>query len=739
MTSASLAQYERDETPILLVWIDRLALLIALAVVIARCTMLETIREPLDITPGAQYAPPRGASATTALVLSLLSVIPAILVLLRRLFDPTFIIRKSFAIIGLLLLAGWAVVSAMWAADAFLAVVSAINWLAAMTLAWAVAQLVRTPYRQRLVIGVGVGLLLVFLTQTALYRMTDLPAMREMVERDRDQILAERGWQADSFEARQFFQKITGGETIGFSASANSFAAMIVIMLVLTTGLALQRWRDREGIGWPIGLAIPVLLGVLVMSLTQSRAAFGTLTLGVFAFIALACFGDTLRRFRKPLLGLLAVALVAGVAVVVWRGSTTQTLFHDSLTFRLRYWIGSWQVFLDHPWLGVGWENFSTHYLAHRLPIASEEIRDPHNFIVRIFCELGIFGGLLLLLAVGRLMIEMTRPNDSRVVEPSAEEMPSLKATLVAPIAIALAAMALNALASIDTAQNVDYVFVEYCKRLFFAIFLLVGITLAVAGSQSRDDRPTRWLAISFALAAVLFLVQNLIDFSMFEVGGMFLFALLIGAAVAAKPIDENAVNTTPFIRRAIAPAMVIVVWLIVLFTIAFPIGLSESDSHTADEFRRVRRPDLAADAYARAWNRVPYNPDYAYQTARALAEGNAPLPSIRAWVDRAIATSDNMSIKAWLLSAAVEDRAATPDLTRLRTAYDTAIAIDPQAVGVRLDYADILERRGFPNEAADQIRAALTANDGLSPDEPKRLKPDHVTALEARARELEK
>ena len=54
-------------------------------------------------------------------------------------------------------------------------------------------------------------------------------------------------------------------------------------------------------------------------------------------------------------------------------------------------------MFWRHPIIGVGWDNFYLHYLRDRLPVASEEIRDPHNFIIRFFVELGAIGGILML------------------------------------------------------------------------------------------------------------------------------------------------------------------------------------------------------------------------------------------------------------------------------------------------------------------------------------------------------
>src|SRR5207302_3966732 len=80
------------------------------------------------------------------------------------------------------------------------------------------------------------------------------------------------------------------------------------------------------------------------------------------------------------------------------------------MTFRWHYWVGAARVLREHPVLGVGWNNFGYHYLSHRLPQAPEEVKDPHNFLVRFFVELGLVGGLLLMAWLVLLWWEMTRP-----------------------------------------------------------------------------------------------------------------------------------------------------------------------------------------------------------------------------------------------------------------------------------------------------------------------------------------
>src|SRR5690606_22676235 len=60
---------------------------------------------------------------------------------------------------------------------------------------------------------------------------------------------------------------------------------------------------------------------------------------------------------------------------------------------------------ITEPWrnvvAGVGPGNFAGPYLRHKLPTSSEEISDPHNFLLEIWATSGIFALVALLAALG--------------------------------------------------------------------------------------------------------------------------------------------------------------------------------------------------------------------------------------------------------------------------------------------------------------------------------------------------
>jgi O-antigen ligase len=368
---------------------------LGLAVVAGRCMVLETVRDPFDIRVGGLPSV-LGAGADTSIVLDLLCCIPALLVLARRCLDKTYTIRWSVSLLLIVPLAAWMALSAKWADDKFADVVSTGNFLAAMALLWAMAQLVRSWGRLRIVAGVAFGLLLVFLVRGFYYKFVEMPSMLEQ----QAQLLKQGGLDPGSFSGIQFAKKIT--ELIGFNSSANSFAGLIVLLLTIGLGVAIQRIRDRDDPGWSVTLALSAPLAIWLLIYTKSKAALVMPILVIVLFAILWKWRGPMARQSKRWFWTGVGILTLGIAAAVGHGLYHHGLPTDSLNFRWRYWVAAMRMFRRHPLLGVGWDNFGPHYLLDRLPAASEEILDPHNFLMRFLVELGLVGFVLMLAWLGR-------------------------------------------------------------------------------------------------------------------------------------------------------------------------------------------------------------------------------------------------------------------------------------------------------------------------------------------------
>jgi putative inorganic carbon (HCO3(-)) transporter len=157
-------------------------------------------------------------------------------------------------------------------------------------------------------------------------------------------------------------------------------------------GLADGRTRRRQMM---YGLALIPTLTALV--LTFSR---GVLLLGLPAAIL---FIGVLRGGRVLWAALGALA-AGGIGLLPLFGTDRFRSMLDTSAgtgfFRLRLWQSAWTMLCDHPWLGVGLDNFLYQYRTrYILPDAWQEpnLSHPHNILLDFGTRLGV-GGIAVLL-----------------------------------------------------------------------------------------------------------------------------------------------------------------------------------------------------------------------------------------------------------------------------------------------------------------------------------------------------
>ena len=694
-------------------WLDVAAMFIAVAIVIARSTMLETLRDPFEITSDS-HPFPRGQGPTAALVLDLLTCIPALLILLNRVLHADVKPRRSLACVFSALLAAWILVSTIWSDDKFAALVTGAHFAAALCLLWSLSQTTTTWPRFRLVAAVCQGLLLINLAQASLYKFVDLPDMQKDVGAHMGDFLKQRGWKPDEFLARQFMTKIENGELFGFTSSSNSCAAMLVMLAGVSLGLVIQRFADggARAAGWAILIAAAIPLTGVVLVWTLCKAALGTSLLTILILLLIWRCRSFLARQSKIAYGIgVALVLLAAMSVVGF-GLAFHRLPGASLNFRWRYWVASWQVFLDHPLIGVGWANFGTHYLRHRLPIAAEEIQDPHNFLLTFLTELGLIGAALAIAWLARLWWEMTRPNFGATD-------PSRKIGMGWIILLALAGMAINALSSVDYAQTGWYVAYQLMVLALYALVFIFGASVAAMktlADPTLDDRPAPWILYAALAAVAAFLIHNTIEFSLFETEPVMLMVLLAGAILGIRQSPAAG-------RRGSVITLLVScgLWITAAIGLVAPTAEAESLAHQGDSEFYAHQYRQASDDYLAAFHaNGGINAEYAYRASISLNyQPDRDLAAVRQLVSLAVAADPSMAL--YHLSLGRID-ANLGDADAAVADYQRALSLDPNEVSIRLEYAKVLAHFGRAAEAEEQCQLASHYNDLLPQEEPKRL-----------------
>jgi O-antigen ligase len=314
--------------------------------------------------------------------------------------------RGSLVEIGLLGVVGVVFISAgVGAAYKHPAWLIAWEWLTLLVIFCLVRQLVREPEDNRRLLAalVATG---VCLSAYAVYQYAvEIPGLQETIRSSPGrlrQALARENIFLDEQDPQidYWLSRIQSRFAFATFAHPNAFAGYLALLLPAGVGWAIVAWRRQ---GWcvstvlAIGAALLLAIGLL---LTHSRGGIlGCLVIGVAVLFAYVGRSSGLWRRWLPA-AVLACVVLLGAAWLAW-GEDGFRRARQSLALRGDYWRATASMIWDakHPrqfWLGVGPGNFSRYYPRYMDPAATEEVSDPHNFLLEMAATCGIFGALLL-------------------------------------------------------------------------------------------------------------------------------------------------------------------------------------------------------------------------------------------------------------------------------------------------------------------------------------------------------
>jgi hypothetical protein len=198
---------------------------------------------------------------------------------------------------------------------------------------------------------------------------------------------------------------LSSSEPFATFSLANTLAGVLATSLVLVTGQAVYAWSYRK----PSNVAdiiVPLLQATLILYclvLTKSRSAWAAAVLGI-GIVAICRLRTSAAKkiLQWSFFGSAFVGLIVGIAA--FSGALDREVIFESsrsLQFRLFYWTGAIETIKEAPLTGAGPGNFRQVYLKHKADGSSEEIRDPHNFLLESWSAGGIIGFTGLLMFIG--------------------------------------------------------------------------------------------------------------------------------------------------------------------------------------------------------------------------------------------------------------------------------------------------------------------------------------------------
>jgi O-antigen ligase len=190
-----------------------------------------------------------------------------------------------------------------------------------------------------------------------------------------------------------------------FFANPNFFAAFLSFSAVPTVAYILFGEKNKKTISAAL-VYLATSLFILKQTLTYQGFFALILTSGVIFSIWIIKRWHSI--YLKISIFLIFVLAVVGIILDLFQKAPWVSIFYKaSLSTRGDYWRSAWQIFLDHPFVGVGLDQFRNYYERYRdVPAAqNREGALLGDAVHNVFLDILVGGGILLLLSYLALLV----------------------------------------------------------------------------------------------------------------------------------------------------------------------------------------------------------------------------------------------------------------------------------------------------------------------------------------------
>ena len=173
--------------------------------------------------------------------------------------------------------------------------------------------------------------------------------------------------------------------TFALPTVCSAFLSMSIPFLFLAFSILKKFWKITAVIAG--GLCLCAL--ILTKSFFIAPACIIIVATGLFS---------RYLSFRKPILYLLILGIVAGVSLtfMLRKDTSLHILKSQTVSMRLGYWEVAGNMMRDHLLWGVGAGNFHIYY-PHYMKASTTETKYAHNLIAQLGAETGIMGMLAII------------------------------------------------------------------------------------------------------------------------------------------------------------------------------------------------------------------------------------------------------------------------------------------------------------------------------------------------------
>jgi O-antigen ligase len=227
--------------------------------------------------------------------------------------------------------------------------------------------------------------------------------------------------------------QITGNDFVSWDNPYNSmiatvgnpnFASSLLALIALISLFSL--FNNQFSFVLKIIAAGVVLISLWLIINSQSRQGLLVMAFAIlFYIVMLAIFN--FKNLRIPVVLTSTLVFVFAVLGMLQIGPLSSILYKESVTVRGYYWKAAWEMFLNHPFTGVGLDRYGAYFKQYRdsgysLKYGYEiTSSNAHNVYLQLLSTGGIFVGLsylallALIFGVGILNIKRTNGNTQKI------------------------------------------------------------------------------------------------------------------------------------------------------------------------------------------------------------------------------------------------------------------------------------------------------------------------------------
>jgi tetratricopeptide (TPR) repeat protein len=223
-------------------------------------------------------------------------------------------------------------------------------------------------------------------------------------------------------------------------------------------------------------------------------------------------------------------------------------------------------------------------------------------------------------------------------------------------------------------------------------------------------------------VALAIFLLHNVIDFSLFEAGPMMLFAFLTGSVLGVRQpsVAGRRKNTA---AAAVALLVCVVLWIAAAGFVWARTAMAEDEVADASRAARTQRPNEAARMLNEARLHQPLNADYAYRAAEVLMEHSPVFNSQVLELLKDAIGKNPMAVEYHLARARYLMRSEGA-MEQVKADFRRAVELNPNDVWIRVEFAEALKAGGSAGDRAEavaQYEEAIRRWGLLKEEEPKK------------------